>query len=160
MIHQKSQINQLHEEAMNLAETAFLKEKKEKNLPEAQELYRKAFELERQSAMLLSEDFDNEPSRSVLFQSAANLAFCAKMYREAEQMVGFALSGNPPSQIHEELRLLLRKIEINEESSKDSNAHNTAELIDQKVEKLPIQLQREAYDFIEFLLAKHLKLGN
>jgi len=66
-------------------------------------------EYEKSAAMLLVNDYEKEPTRSVLFRSAAclllNLPFPNETYfRQAERMVAHGLSGNPPEEIAEELR--------------------------------------------------------
>ena len=43
--------------------------------------------------------FDFEPIRSVLHRSAAMLAVECSQLREAERLIGRALSGNPPDDI-------------------------------------------------------------
>ena len=95
--------NQLHQQAMEFADKAFLNEKATKHA-QAKKQYEQAFQLEKQAAMLLVADYSIEPSRSVLFRSAAFLAIKAKQYREAERMAAFGLTGNPPSEIAQELR--------------------------------------------------------
>jgi len=63
-------------------------------------------------AWLLFLKMEAEPTRSVLFRSAAWLAFnCGKM-RAAEQLISAALVGNPPMEIIKELRSLYRTILI------------------------------------------------
>ncbi len=54
--------------------------------------------------MLLVNDYDLESTRSILFKGAACLAINAEMYRAAEQMIGHALSGNPLTEIADELK--------------------------------------------------------
>ncbi len=98
--------NNLHEQAMHLAELALLEEKSN-NLSQAQALFQKAFLLEQKEAMTLVNAFKQEPSRSVLFRSAAYLALKAGLFREAERMAAFGLSGNPPDEIAVELREVL-----------------------------------------------------
>src|ERR1700730_3194563 len=71
--------------------------------------FRKAYELEAQAAAFATR-LDAEPTRSVLFRSAATLALDAKLLPEAEKLVCTALSGNPPDDIAEELRDLLEQI--------------------------------------------------
>jgi len=95
--------NQLHQKAMSFADKALLNEKKDK-FSQAKKQYEKAFQLEKKAAMLLVADYAIEPSRSVLFRSAAFLAIKAHQYREAERMAAFGLTGNPPSEIAQELR--------------------------------------------------------
>ena len=68
---------------------------------------RAAFAKERAAADLAANQFDLEPTRSVLHRSAAVLAVeCAEL-RDAERLIGRALAGNPPADIADELRDLL-----------------------------------------------------
>jgi len=101
-------INELHQQAMTLADEAFFA-RKENNLELAQSKYIEAFEYEQKAAMQLVNEYDTEPTRSVLFRSAAclllNLPFPTfEHFRLAEKMVAYGLSGNPPETIAEELR--------------------------------------------------------
>jgi hypothetical protein len=110
----KSAIDELHDKAMELADEAHYAKKKD-NLEEAQSKYLSAFEYEKSAAMLLVNDYAQEPTRSVLFRSAAclllNLPFPSeKEFRKAERMVAYGLSGNPPGEIAEELREAWREL--------------------------------------------------
>jgi len=100
--------NQLHQQAMSFADKAQISEKKDQ-LSQAKKEYEKAFQFEKQAAMLLVADYSIEPSRSVLFRSAAFLAIKAHQYREAERMAAFGLTGNPPDEIAQELRKALQE---------------------------------------------------
>lgn len=146
-----TQVNNLHEQAMNLAEEVYLAQRK-KDTETAEKWAKKSFELEKKAAMLLVNDYDVEPTRSVLFKGAACLAFNAKLYREAEQMIGFALTGNPPVEIGEELRNLLLEIHTQKQtiSLKD-------QLLVNELYKLPKELQKQVKDFIDFLVYKQSK---
>ncbi|HFA47501.1 MAG TPA: hypothetical protein ENJ95_00630 [Bacteroidetes bacterium] len=62
--------------------------------------------------MILKDKTEIEPSRSVLFRSAAWLAVKAGKYREAERMAAFGLSGNPPKMILDELREVQETISL------------------------------------------------
>ena len=104
-----NELRSLHDEAMDLAESAALS-KMRKNEEEASRLFRKAFELEREAALLCADDLDLEPTRSVLLRSAASLAMDCGELREAERLISLALSGNPPEEIAEELRDLLEQV--------------------------------------------------
>ena len=99
------QVNELHEKAMKIAQAAFVA-RMQGELVNVKQLSSQAFEYERQAAMLLLNDYDLEPTRSVLFRSAASLALNFKDYREAERMIALGLLGNPPPEILEELREL------------------------------------------------------
>jgi hypothetical protein len=73
------------------------------NIPESLRLFELAFEAEKQAALLLWSDFENEPTRSILFRSAATLALDCKKYSEAKRIVHMGLSGNPPEGMVDEL---------------------------------------------------------
>lgn len=104
-----SPIQQLHQEAMEIAQQAFSAQR-EGNTPRYLELTKQAFEKEKAAAWLLFDDFEAEPTRSVLFRSAAQLAFNCGMMRETEQLVSAALVGNPPDEIVLQLRALSREL--------------------------------------------------
>ncbi len=99
------QVNELHEKAMEIAERGFLAEKKGQ-IDQAKQFSSQAYEYECEAAMLLLNDYEIEPTRSVLFKSAACLALDFENYREAERMIALGLLGNPPPEILEELREL------------------------------------------------------
>ena len=107
-------IDVLHQKSMELADEAFYAKKKQ-DLKIAQDQYLKAFEYEKAAAMLLVNEYAQEPSRSVLFRSAAslllNLPFATgEHYRQAEKMVACGLSGNPPEEIASELREIWQEL--------------------------------------------------
>lgn len=76
----------------------------------AKTLTRRAFELEVAAAELVREDLSAEPTRSILYRSAASLAMEIGELREAERLIAIALTGNPPQEIAEELRELLDQV--------------------------------------------------
>lgn len=107
-------IDELHQKAMQLADEGFYVKKKG-DLEQAQSTYLTAFEYEKAAAMLLVNEYKKEPTRSVMFRSAAclllNLPFPTENYfRQAERMVAYGLSGNPPEEIAEELREAWREL--------------------------------------------------
>jgi hypothetical protein len=98
----------IHREAMQLADEAFLA--RLHNEPgRASSLLREAFDKEREAASLVANDLGMEPTRSVLLRSAASLAIDCGETREAERLIGRALSGDPPEEIANELRDLLEQ---------------------------------------------------
>lgn len=108
MQNMSTAIDELHQKAMELADEAFYA-KKRQDSQNAQAKYLAAFEYEKAAAMLLVNEYEQEPSRSVLFRSAAclllNLPYPSEdNFRQAEKMVAHGLSGNPPEAIAEELR--------------------------------------------------------
>ena len=65
-------IDELHNKAMYLADEAFYAKRKG-DMETTQKKYKAAFEYEKAAAMLLINSYETEPSRSVLFRSAACL---------------------------------------------------------------------------------------
>jgi hypothetical protein len=116
-------IQELHKEAMDLAEMAFVA--KLKGDPEsAENLLREAYKKESDSAKLLVDEYDFEPTRSILFRSAASLAMECNDLQGAEELIAFGLSGNPPEEIAEELRDLLEKVNFQTRKSSKSSRRN------------------------------------
>jgi hypothetical protein len=103
------EIEVLHNQAMDLAEKAVILRLKKK-IDESMEAFNAAFLLETQAAMQIKDLHDLEPSRSIMFRSAASLALNAGLFRQAEQMIAIGLSGNPPDPIADELRDLYETI--------------------------------------------------
>ncbi|MHC5611368.1 MAG: hypothetical protein ACYTXA_10190 [Nostoc sp.] len=106
-----SQIQELHKQAMDLAEAAFIA-KLRGDLKQASHVSRQAFEKESQAAALIANQLDAEPTRSVLHRSAATLAIDCGEFRAAERLIAIALSGNPPQEIAQELKDLFIKINL------------------------------------------------
>ena len=104
-------INQLHEEAMNMAENAFLAQQKGDKMAFVQ-LSKKAFLLEKEAALLLQNKLDAEPNRSVLFKSAAFLAFDAQEYQECRDMITYTLLGKPDNIIKAEMNQLFDEVSV------------------------------------------------
>ena len=71
---------------------------------------RAALEKEAEASRLVADLHGLEPTRSVLHRSAASLALECGEVRQAEQLIGTALAGEPPEEIAEELRNLLEDV--------------------------------------------------
>lgn len=99
----------LHNEAMTLADDAWLK-RQEGDFVAYKEFIRAAFEKERAAVDALTGNLNKEPTRSVLLRSAASLALECGKTREAERLVSIALAGDPPPEIAEELRDITEQI--------------------------------------------------
>ncbi len=104
-----NEIQTYHHRAMELADGAFAA-KSAGDASNATDLFRRAYESERQAALLVSDDLTAEPTRSVLHRSAASLALQAGELRAAERLIATALAGDPPPEIAEELRTLFRQM--------------------------------------------------
>lgn len=111
-------VNNLHDKAMELAQFALLA-RVQGEASKVKQLSKDAFQYERDAAMLLFYDYDLEPTRSVLFRSAASLALNAESYKEAEEMVAYGLSGlNSYQEIAYELIELIDKLKVHGEARK------------------------------------------
>lgn len=108
-----SQIQTLHQQAMDLAEAAAVSRLRGA-IEQAAQLTRQAFEQETQAANLIASVLDAEPTRSVLHRSAASLAIECGELRAAERLIATALSGSPPPEIAEELKDLFIQINLNQ----------------------------------------------
>lgn len=91
-----------HNEAMDLAEQAFKLVQSNPSL--AEELFTKAYLIERSIADSIEPVPENEPSRSIFYKSAASLALNAQLYREAEITACLGLIGNGDDLELDELR--------------------------------------------------------
>ncbi|NET35788.1 MAG: hypothetical protein F6K19_27805 [Cyanothece sp. SIO1E1] len=106
-----SKIQELHQQAMDLAEQADLK-KLNGDTTQVKEILRQALELEVEAAQMVADDLSAEPTRSVLHRSAATLAIeCGELQR-AEKLIAVALAGVPPLDIAEELKDLFIQINL------------------------------------------------
>jgi hypothetical protein len=93
---------ELHDEAMALVDKAREVERTgDKNGSTV--LLREAYRLEREAAGSLDAIADSEPTRTVLFRSAASLAFQAEDYQEACNLAFDGLTGNSPEEHTTEL---------------------------------------------------------
>lgn len=98
-------VTRLHRLAMKIAHEAAASQ----SAAEAKALYARAMASESAAAAHLESAYDIEPTRSILYRSAASLALQCEEYREAERLIARGLSGEPPSEIAEELRNLLER---------------------------------------------------
>ena len=126
-------IQDLHNKAMELADQGdFLK--MQGKIDDALTFYDKSLEAEREAAYSARRQNLGEPSESVLFRSAASLAYSIKDFREAERLICMGLAGNPPVEIAEELRSLYdtvnfdRKMESMEVSNSEEHQSVTVTL--------------------------------
>lgn len=99
----------LHREAMDVAEQALLL-RRNGSEAKALELFRLAFEKEWEAARFFEQDIKAEPTRSVLYRSAAALALDHGAYAEAERLLATALTGYPPESVANEIRDLLESV--------------------------------------------------
>jgi len=111
-------IRELHEKAMDMAETASVARLRG-DAGHAEQLYRQALGYEARAAGMVPALPSCEPSRSILHRSAASLALDCGELREAERLVAAGLAGHPPEDIADELRDLLRSVADNVVKTRD-----------------------------------------
>jgi hypothetical protein len=114
----------VHRKAMVLMQDALVAEVKGDNIT-ALHLFSDAFDLERQAALDLRNDLAKEPTRSVLFRSAASLAMNCGRFEEGEEMIALGLAGNPPREIAEELIDVSKKIKELKHKLDNNNGYVT-----------------------------------
>lgn len=110
-------VRDTHRAAMRYAEQAKLASQGVRG-GDASDLMRRAFELEREAAQLLLQAFDEEPTRSVLYRSAATLALECGELAEAKRLAYQGLAGNPPFEIANEIREVIDEEEFQRHLSK------------------------------------------
>jgi hypothetical protein len=98
-----NEVTVLHERAMDLAGLANTS-RRSGDKEAATNYFRQAMELEASSADKLLANLAAEPSRSILYRSAASLALECLDLPRAEQLAARGLMGNPPAEIAAELR--------------------------------------------------------
>lgn len=103
-----STVRELHDKAMNLSQLAFVA-REQGDYEKADALAREAYTFESQAADLIPFDKSSEPTRSIMYLSAASLAYQCKEFHEAQRIVSKGLSGYPPIRIEQELKNLFEK---------------------------------------------------
>jgi len=106
-----SNVRELHNEAMKLAQLAMVAHH-EGNLEKTTTLAYQAYEYESQAADLIPHHASSEPTRSILYLSAASLAYQCKELHAAQRLVAQGLSGYPPSKTEQDLKNLYEQIEF------------------------------------------------
>ena len=141
-----SKINDLHDQAMEFFDQAFFAKRKG-NMKSAKKFSRRAFELETQAAEMLKDKLEIEPSRSVLYRSAASMAISCEEYQQAEKLIATALTGNPPEEIAEELRDLLKEANIKRKAKKKPKEieHGKLMFADKTFEVSGYQIGKDIY---------------
>lgn len=104
-----SRVRELHSKAMTLAHLALVARESGQH-DRAAELATQAYEYETQAADLIPLEESSEPTRSILYSSAASLAYQGRRFDEALHLIAKGLSGYPPSQIKEELKSLWQQV--------------------------------------------------
>lgn len=102
-------VKHIHRQAIEKSDLALV-ERMRGNEQAAADYFQSAFELESEAAQALLNEPSKEPTRSVLFRSAATLARDCGRFPEAEKLIYQALAGEPPPEIATELKDLLEQV--------------------------------------------------
>jgi len=94
---------------MQNVDEAFIARFKNKH-EESISYFKKAYALEQEAALKLKDSYSDEPTRSILFRSAASMALNGKLMDEAAKMIHYGLCGNPPDDIKKELNDLYEQV--------------------------------------------------
>jgi hypothetical protein len=102
-------VRELHSEAMRLAQLALIARHRGE-YDKAETIARQAYEYENEAAHLVPEGEESEPTRSILFRSAASLAYQCGELLDAQRLIAKGLSGYPPPQVEAELKELYEQV--------------------------------------------------
>lgn len=99
------EVNRLHTKAMDLAEDATIAKRKGSE-KESVKLFEEALILEKKAALHLPPNPKSEPTRSILYRSAASIAYHLKDREAMYILAKEGLRGHPPNEIKLELEAL------------------------------------------------------
>lgn len=123
-----SSVRELHDQAIGFGHLA-IAARETGDFEGAIELARRAFELESSAASLVPDGRQSEPTRSILYRSAASFAFQCRDFAEASRMVGLGLSGYPPQKIQKDLLFLLDQIKFSSYLQEQGELLESGELL-------------------------------
>ncbi len=106
-----STVRDLHNQAMK-ASDRYLMARHIGETGEAIQFALQAMQLEREAAERLEKRPQTEPTRSILYRSAASLAFDAEEFSEASRLTFEGLAGFPPPDVYAELIELFERIKF------------------------------------------------
>lgn len=102
-----------HDNAMALVDEAIIAKRQHGSALASRTSYKEALLAEMMAASMTK----MQPSRAILFRSAASIAVMCGLYSVAESLALIGLEGNPPAEIADELREIVRNTEEPEEQS-------------------------------------------
>lgn len=115
-----SNVRELHKQAMALVKEANSLDDKATSM----KLLKEALTKESEAAMLLYPNFNAEPTRSVLFRSAATIAYNCGDFESCERLMYCGLSGiNVPLEIKEELIQIKNELDVVKELGFEANRY-------------------------------------
>ena len=104
-------VRELHDRAMKLAQQALLARHSGEWI-RAKQLANEGYLLESQAAAMVPKNESSEPTRSILYRSAASLAYQAKNLEAAQRLIFEGLTGYPPATVERELKHLYEQVDF------------------------------------------------
>jgi len=104
-------VSELHNQAMKLSQRAMVA-RHNGEPARAKTLSHEAFEYESQAASLIPDEEASEPTRSVIYCSAASLAYQCQEWKAAKELIKKALSGYPSERISQALTKLSHQVDF------------------------------------------------
>jgi tetratricopeptide (TPR) repeat protein len=113
-----SELRGTHDNAMDLYELALLAARSG-DAERSRRLFNEALDKETAAADSLADSYDMEPTRSILYQSAATIALRIGNTQKAKKYVEAGLAGNPPEDVRGEMIALREQILVLEAATTD-----------------------------------------
>jgi hypothetical protein len=107
---ESSLVKQLHDKAMKYATQAYIALLHDKDSLIGTEDARTAYQFEEQAAKLVSPNPESEPTRSILYRSAATLAFWAREYDKSVELIKEGYTTHTPRRMAIEFDDLYKNI--------------------------------------------------
>ena len=104
-----STARELHNKAMALLQDAIIYRQAGEDCA-AEDIYKDAFIAEKKAADLVAKKENCEPTRSILYASAASLAYQAKEYKQSLNCIHKCLNGKPSAKIFKETTTLYKEV--------------------------------------------------
>ena len=102
-------VRELHDKAIELAQLTLIA-RQNGELEKAEKLAILAYQNESQAADLVPEGQSSEPTRSILYRSAASLAYQCQKFQIAQRLIAKGLSGYPSPEVEQELKDLYEQV--------------------------------------------------
>ena len=108
-----STVRELHDEAMKVAHLSMIARRRGE-FARAEQLSREAYGLEARAASEVPDEASSEPTRSIMYRSAASLAYQCKELEAALRLIARGLSGYPEPKTRQELLALQAQVSFEE----------------------------------------------
>lgn len=104
-----SSVRELHEKAMHFAHLALIA-REQGDVVRAQDFARQGYDYELQAVQLVPDDSSSEPTRSILYNSVASLAYQCQELKESQRLILKGLNGNPTPRMRRKLEALYERV--------------------------------------------------